>query len=251
MLIEFSYGARDFKQWYINTSSTHVPDTQEIFQNWGERHSDSSNFSKQLINISNALIFSTITTGLPENCFLYYDIKDKKMYFTSDIHNIYSFKHGSHGYSRSMRVALPQDAFDWGDNYESKRSDFCQVVPDECFEDFLEEVLPYYEYDFTKKLLNMCNSSFNYLQAPSDAGSMSVPRVVSNKSPEKQEPFKLICDSVFWDVLVYDMFHGKLFKDFSTKYPRTVRDLLSTLNGLQNHYLTYDNIEYDPRNQPQ
>lgn len=251
MLIEFSYGARDFTGWYRTVSNKpSTPEIEEIFQNWGYSHCNSEDFSKQLINVSNTLIFSTITAGLPDDCFLYYDVRDKKMFFTDSIHNIYNFKTAggaaAYGYAKTASK-IPQDAFDWGGNYfDGKSSNFCEVVPDECFDDFLEEIQPYYEYDFKKKLLDMCTGSFNFLQGSEHPVD---PQDSDSNVRSKHDSYKLKCDSVFWEVLINDMFHGELFKDFSTKYPRTVQDFLMVLNGLQTHYLTNDNIEYDPRNQ--
>lgn len=245
MLIEFTYGARDFKSWYVGTSSNYVPNIEDIITNWGNSHTDGSNIGTQLIEIPNTLIFSILSTGLPDSCFLYYDIREKKIYFTGSIHNIYNFQHGGNtGYAKSSGTS-PSDSFDWGDSYFKKRnSSFCEIVPDECFEDFLEIVQPYFEYDFTKKLVQLCTESFNFIYTSDE------PVPIDNESSNnKNERFKMKCSSDFWNVLIRDMFHWNLYKNFSTQYPDTVRQFTQVLIGLQNHYLTENNTDYDPRNQ--
>lgn len=246
MLIELTYGARSFKNWYGSSNSVHAPTQKEIINNWGSHYTDGTYIDKQLIDIPNTLIFSILSTGLPDSCFLYYDFLEQKIYFTGSIHNIYNFKNGSNvGYAKSSN-SVPYDAFDWGGSYfTNKDSSFCEIVPDECFEDFYEVIKPYFEYDFTKKLVKLCTESFNFI-CTNDEPAPVAPD--SDYSSNKNERYRMKCSSDFWDVLIHDMFHGNLYKDFSEKYPHTVQSFNEVLVGLQNHYLTYDNIDYDPRN---
>ena len=243
MLIEFAYGAGEFQNHWAYVSNTQPELTKkEIFNEWGGRCSKHGDYSYQLIDIDNSLIFGLITSGLPDKCILYYDVRCNKMYFTGNISNIYSFRNPGNMSKGYASLSTPHDSFDWGEYYKAYTSDFCFEVPEECFDDFYEAVKPYYEYDFTKQLVKLCNNSFNI-----KAGD-SAPAPIAESTPKVIKSYQLDCSAVFWELLIHDMFEGELYNSFSEKYYQTVEDLVNTLTGLQNHYSTYGNTYYDPRN---
>jgi len=238
MLIEFAYGAREFKHWsasYNNYQQT----LRDVITEWGAQHSRGGNGSTQLIKISDSLLFGLVTSGLPTDCILYYDVLGKKMYLTGRISNIYDYRNNNMGYAKTTgHSKSPHDSFDWGECYRQGDSDFCFEVPDECFEDFYDEIKPYYEYDFKKCLTELCGISFNCIVDESPAPSSGM---------NTRDAFYLDCTSWFWEVLMYDMYEGNLYQEYLNAYPRTVEPLVNLITNVQNYFLTHGQNSYDPR----
>lgn len=243
MLIEFTYGAHDFSHWNYTSSYYNDESIRHIIREWGERCTKGGTYSMQLVNIKDSILFGIVTSGLPSKCILYFDVLKKKFYLTANISNIYSHVTGGYAKASSAQSSNPYDAFDWGDHYTEDHKYFCYEVPDECFEDFYDEIKPYYEYDFNKKLLQLCLHSFNFImQEPQTSPINPVPEHRTKSS------FQMDCDSIFWEVLVLDMFEGNLFKEFDQKYPSTTNSFKEVLVKVQNNYLSTGDNYYDPTN---
>lgn len=246
MLVEFTYGAHDFAHWHYTSSNYNDNSMRSIIREWGDRCTRGGTYSYQLVNIKDSILFGILTSGLPKKCVLYYDVLKKKFYLTSTVSSIYN--HVTQGYAKSSSStrSYPHDAFDWGEHYNDERDDFCYEVPDECFEDFYDEIKPYYEYDFNRKLIKLCNESFNFIMR--ESSDNCTPVDPKSESSSDRSSFYIECDSIFWDVLVHDMFEGNLYNEFNAKYPRTTASLVEVLIKVQNNYLTTGDNFYDPRN---
>lgn len=245
MLIKFLYGNH-----YDNQPSGWGKfefNTESALKNWGERYCNYEDANReQLVQISDTLIFGLLSSGLSNTCMIYYELSDNKIYFCNNLYDIDNYR--NNGYANKGYVTTNSNPglneFDWGESDEEENDYFCYEVPQECFNDFYEVLLPYIKFDFNRRLRAVCYELSTYNQCDNEPVLSYEDDNYSNKNKRFQIRS---CAGWFWTFLIKDMNSGTFYKEYNEKYPRSTSYLCNILVQVQNYYNFNGDTNYDPR----
>lgn len=216
---------------------------EDVIRQWGNRYSSGNNNSNNmiLVDIKNDLMFSILSTGINDDIIMSLDIKNKEIYLHNSMSDLYNYPNSNGPIPKaSANYGSPYDLLDWGvHNYKDKEG-LCIKVPDECFDDFYEVLLPYIKFNYKQKLVSI-------IQNLGNVSARAAPQDYEVDYKNIDNRFKISCNSTFWEIFSYDFINGTLFDDLNSTENYITSKIHTAICGLNSHYLNTGNVDYDPR----